>query len=74
VQPQRDLGLHVGEEFQEQQIIPYDVIDQAQWLSAAGLSPSLQGLAAQSAVVVAALTSYLVLALRARRALAARPS
>jgi high-affinity iron transporter len=62
----------VGEavqEFQEQQIIPYDGLDGLAWLSAIGVSPSLQGLAAQAGVIAVSILSYFVLMRRARRTL-----
>jgi len=58
------MGLKfVGEglqEFQEQALIPYDEAPGASWLSAIGLNPTWQALAAQLAIVLAASLSLAV--------------
>lgn len=58
------------QEFQEQQLLSYNVIDGTSWLVELGLNPTLEALALQAAVVGLAIPTFLVLR-RRRRAMAA---
>jgi high-affinity iron transporter len=55
------------QEFQEQQIVSYTSIKGADWLSTAGLNPTLEAISAQIIVIVLAVVTFLVLDRRARR-------
>jgi high-affinity iron transporter len=61
------------QEFQEQQIIPYDEFALSKWLEAIGLNPTIQSAAIQLAVIVLAVLTFVVLDRRARQAAAAEP-
>ena len=56
------------QEFQEQVLVPYHEVSIPSWLSAVGLNPSVEALAAQGAVIVLAVCTYVVLHRRTRRA------
>ena len=61
----------VGEaiqEFQEQLVVPYTVLNGAGWLSTLGLNPTLEALAVQAIVIVLAIATFVVLNRRARTA------
>jgi high-affinity iron transporter len=68
------------QEFQEQQLLPYNPLGDGSWLLALGLNPTLEALAAQAIVVALAVVSFAVLRLRrgrvapAARASVLRPS
>jgi high-affinity iron transporter len=59
-------------EFQEQQIVSYTSIKGADWLSTAGLNPTLEAISAQIIVIVLAVVTFLVLDRRARHCARAR--
>jgi high-affinity iron transporter len=48
------------QEFQEQQLLPYDVLNGWEWLSSVGLNPTIEALLAQAAIVALAGVSFLV--------------
>jgi high-affinity iron transporter len=54
------------QEFQEQQLLSYNVTSSTSWLAEIGLNPTLEALAAQAAVVALAISTYLVLRRRRR--------
>lgn len=55
------------QEFQEQQIVPYNEFSGGAWLSAIGLNPTLEAIAVQLVVIVLAVITFAVLDRRARR-------
>lgn len=55
------------QEFQEQQIVPYNEFSAGAWLSAIGLNPTLEAVAVQLVVIVLAVITFTVLDRRARR-------
>jgi high-affinity iron transporter len=65
------MGLKfIGEglqEFQEQALVPYDVAPAAGWLTALGLNPTWEALAAQMTVVLLALLGFAATSLQQRR-------
>lgn len=46
------------QEFQEQQLLPYDLVSGSEWLQALGLNPTIEALAAQAAVIILAAVSF----------------
>jgi high-affinity iron transporter len=48
------------QEFQEQQLLPYDVLKGWEWLTSVGLNPTIEALLAQAAIVALAAISFLV--------------
>src|SRR5262245_5006153 len=48
------------QEFQEQQIVPYDPVPGGDWLATIGLNPTWEALAAQGAVIVLAVVTFLI--------------
>lgn len=55
------------QEFQEQQLIPYDEVAGGRWLAAIGFNPTFEAVAAQALVVLIAAVSFFALERRARR-------
>jgi len=53
-------------EFQEQVLVPYHEVNLPSWLSALGVNPSMEALAAQGALIVLAICTYAVLHRRTR--------
>jgi high-affinity iron transporter len=54
------------QEFQEQQLVSYTEVRHGDWLSAIGLNPTVEALAAQMVVVVLAIATFVILDRRAR--------
>ena len=48
------------QEFQEQLLIPYNPVGGASWLSTLGLNPTWEALAAQAAVIVLAVATFVI--------------
>ncbi len=48
------------QEFQEQQLLPYDQIGGLEWLSALGLNPTVEAVATQTIIIVLAAISFLI--------------
>jgi high-affinity iron transporter len=66
----RFIGLGI-QEFQEQAMLPYtEIRSAAGWMTALGLNPTVEAVAAQLAVIVIAVVTVAVLDRRARRAMA----
>lgn len=65
----RFIGLGL-QEFQEHAIVPYTEIRNAGWMTALGLNPTVEAVAAQLAVIAIAIVTVAVLDRRARRATA----
>lgn len=55
------------QEFQEQQLIPYDEVAGGRWLSAIGFNPTMEAVSAQALVILIAIVSFVALERRARR-------
>ena len=48
------------QEFQEQQLLPYDLVNDAEWLQALGFNPTVEALATQAVVIVLAAISFAI--------------
>ena len=59
------------QEFQEQQLLPYNPLGDGSWLLTLGLNPTLEALAAQAVVVALAVASFAVLLFRRSRSVPA---